>query len=235
MGKNNYTEQELINILIKHTWYLSKDPNFIEDGFSDKKSPLSISVIDTYHKEFIFANPTFRDYYKVGDANLSDWSQEFVAKWLPPETNILYEKLIKRLNLIDTVVSSMFKVKNPASDESYNWRYVTMKLCKENNHLIAIAIPVSNFYKLEDKVQLQTEISAYQKENFHLFLSLTEREKEVLTMTMQGNSNKEVANQLFVSIDTIKQHLKNIRNKVSVKSFAELMRFAEAFYLHPKI
>ncbi len=44
--------------------------------------------------------------------------------------------------------------------------------------------------------------------------SLTSREIEVLRLVAGGNSNKEIAAQLFVTEETVKGHVKNIRGKV---------------------
>ena len=48
--------------------------------------------------------------------------------------------------------------------------------------------------------------------------SLTSHEKEILELLVQGRANKEIAEKLFVSIDTVKTHLKNIFHKLNVSS-----------------
>ena len=52
---------------------------------------------------------------------------------------------------------------------------------------------------------------------------LSKREAEVVEMVTKGLSNKEVANQLFVTEKTIKFHLTNIYKKMSLKSRAQLI------------
>jgi LuxR family maltose regulon positive regulatory protein len=47
---------------------------------------------------------------------------------------------------------------------------------------------------------------------------LTEREREMLVLLANGTSNKDLANQLFVSENTVKYHLKNIYAKLAVGS-----------------
>jgi DNA-binding NarL/FixJ family response regulator len=49
------------------------------------------------------------------------------------------------------------------------------------------------------------------------------REYEVLQELCKGKSNLEIAEQLFVSMNTIKTHLKSIFSKMSVKSRTELI------------
>ena len=56
-------------------------------------------------------------------------------------------------------------------------------------------------------------------ERTHVSLqSLTDRERELLVLLANGTSNKDVANRLFVSENTVKFHLKNIYAKLAVTS-----------------
>ena len=56
------------------------------------------------------------------------------------------------------------------------------------------------------------------KEDFNL----TEREKEILQLLMKGNSYKEIAGTLFISVETLNSHIKNIYRKLNVHSRSEL-------------
>lgn len=54
---------------------------------------------------------------------------------------------------------------------------------------------------------------------------LTQREKEILTLIVKGHSNQEIADQLYISIPTVKTHRSNILAKCDVKNTASLVRF----------
>ena len=45
---------------------------------------------------------------------------------------------------------------------------------------------------------------------------LSERELEVLYLIAAGLRNKEIAEKLFISLNTVKTHLKNINSKLNV-------------------
>jgi len=49
-------------------------------------------------------------------------------------------------------------------------------------------------------------------------LNLTNREYQVLKLIVQGYSNAEIADQLFLSLSTIKTHVSNLYAKMDVKS-----------------
>lgn len=47
-------------------------------------------------------------------------------------------------------------------------------------------------------------------------LQISDRELEVLEQLAKGQSNKEIADTLFVSVNTVKTHLKNLYEKLEV-------------------
>ncbi|MGM0904515.1 MAG: response regulator [Bacillota bacterium] len=53
--------------------------------------------------------------------------------------------------------------------------------------------------------------------------SLTEREKEVLLCLVEGMSNKEIANKLYISDKTVKIHVSKIFRKLNVKSRSQVI------------
>ena len=56
-------------------------------------------------------------------------------------------------------------------------------------------------------------------------LNLTQREQEIVDLLVLGKSNKEMADRLFLSGDTIKAHLQHIFRKVGVSSRLEAVVF----------
>jgi DNA-binding NarL/FixJ family response regulator len=52
--------------------------------------------------------------------------------------------------------------------------------------------------------------------------NLTEREKEILQLLIKGNSYKELAGRIFISVETLNSHIKNIYRKLNVHSRSEL-------------
>jgi NarL family two-component system response regulator LiaR len=55
---------------------------------------------------------------------------------------------------------------------------------------------------------------------------LTDREMEVLNLVVQGQSNRQIADAMVVSIATVKAHISSILSKLQVSSRAEAIAFA---------
>jgi two-component system, NarL family, nitrate/nitrite response regulator NarL len=60
---------------------------------------------------------------------------------------------------------------------------------------------------------------------------LTRREREILTLVVEGDTNKGIARRLSVGQDTVKHHLTSIFNKTGVSSRLELALFALHYHL----
>lgn len=57
-------------------------------------------------------------------------------------------------------------------------------------------------------------------------VTLTLREKEILQLVVNGNSNQEIVEKLFLSINTVKTYMSRIFDKLDVKNRAELNKKA---------
>lgn len=58
--------------------------------------------------------------------------------------------------------------------------------------------------------------------------AISEREKEIIVCLVQGMSNKEIANKLFISVNTVITHRRNIVRKLQIHSLAGLTIYAIA-------
>ena len=65
----------------------------------------------------------------------------------------------------------------------------------------------------------------------HSDFGLTRREREILTLVVEGETNKGIARRLSVGEDTIKHHLTSIFNKTGVSTRLELALFAIHYHL----
>ena len=55
---------------------------------------------------------------------------------------------------------------------------------------------------------------------------LSEREREVVTFVVRGLSNKEIAERMFISVNTVMTHRRNISRKLNIRSAAGLTIYA---------
>jgi DNA-binding NarL/FixJ family response regulator len=60
---------------------------------------------------------------------------------------------------------------------------------------------------------------------------LSDRELEVLTLMGRGQSTREIADKLFLSVKTVEAHRERIKEKLKLKNGAELLRYAMQYTL----
>lgn len=80
--------------------------------------------------------------------------------------------------------------------------YKSSKLKKDNLNIVA------------EEIAVEEGIDIY---------NLTEREKAVLDKLLKGMTNKEIAEELFITENTVKKHISSIYNKAGVKNRHELL------------
>ena len=78
---------------------------------------------------------------------------------------------------------------------------------------------VMNFQRLMNQIEDDQYDDAY-KQKF----KLSKREIEVLKQVLQGKTNKEIADCLFLSVFTVETHRKHIHQKLGVSNSIELMK-----------
>ncbi len=94
-----------------------------------------------------------------------------------------------------------------------------------DNHEILKAIEI--VFKGNKYLTLEAEKSLrYENELLNKLPKLTKRENEVLVLIAEGLTNAQISEKLFISIDTVDSHRKNLYSKLNVNNTAMLIKFA---------
>jgi len=88
----------------------------------------------------------------------------------------------------------------------------SLKEVMEGGSPLSPAIAGKVFRFFQNQVSSNSSVNKY---------DLSPRETEILRSLVRGNSYKIIASELFISIDTVKKHLKNIYLKLQVNSGTE--------------
>ena len=90
-----------------------------------------------------------------------------------------------------------------------------------------IFIPAIRHLEKQSKTDdVSMKISSMISQNPDASEALSEREKDVIVAMVQGMSNKEIADHLFISINTVITHRRNIARKLQIHSPAGLTIYA---------
>lgn len=103
--------------------------------------------------------------------------------------------------------------------------------CKKVDLVIRMPLKLEKMGTMASKLDQIVEMDQFKLKHFKLFQKLTVREIEVLTLLANGHNNPQIAEDLCLSRQTIETHRKNLKRKLELHSFRDLMKYAFAFNL----
>lgn len=100
-----------------------------------------------------------------------------------------------------------------------------VKPFNEKTLLASLEIAISNHASDSNK---QRPLLSIEKINRHLLSQLSDREFEVVQLIYEGVTNNQIAEKIFVSVNTVKTHLKNIYLKLDANTrYGAIVRLRE--------
>lgn len=78
------------------------------------------------------------------------------------------------------------------------------------------------------KMEYKTRVDYFCKKN-----NISIREKELLVLMIEGKSNKEIEDILFISSNTVRNHVYNIYQKLNIRKRVQLLKMFETEHNHP--
>lgn len=81
-----------------------------------------------------------------------------------------------------------------------------------------------------------TEVEPYNEDEYKKMLhseGLTEREIEIAYRILQGLSNREIGEKLFISESTVKKHTSNFYKKLGISNREQLKQYIKAIHTYP--
>jgi DNA-binding CsgD family transcriptional regulator len=135
----------------------------------------------------------------------------------------------------ETIVSFFQQVRTNQS-AGWSWYFSTARLlaCDEANQpllLISFACPIEVGSNITAKVQRLLDENNFLRQHSAAFSRLTTREREVLGRLGRSESSAEIAEALFISVQTVDTHRRNLRQKLGAAGHFELGQYARAFDL----
>ncbi len=195
------------------------------------------SNIKEHKGQYIDALDAYKRYNVLEDSLLSQFSRSAIS-----ELNIKYdvdskEQENKILQLENEVQQSQIE----QQEIRERWLYFSLAIIVVS--LLSITLALSSRYKAK-RLQLEAEVNEMRTKikvvlnedsqalnmdledfNKRLAQPLSEREFEILTHALSNLNNSEIADKVFVSVNTVKYHLKNVYTKLGVHNRKEAVEY----------
>ncbi len=200
--------------------------------------PGVIIVHNASNGSVVYMSKRGRDQLGVTNEELIAMGQEYLIRFFNPEEAKQYSpKLLDFLQRQDeNEIISVFQQVRVSPELPYSWHISGIKIIHKDDNgipllLMTVAVPVESVHELAQKAQRVLDENNFLKKNSHLFESLTKREIELLKLFSKGLTNESIAQQLFISEETVATHRKNIKRKLNCKTNYDCTYFAQAFNL----
>lgn len=86
--------------------------------------------------------------------------------------------------------------------------------------------PAISKHVVDNYLRRISDVSTEKEKGPDIFKQLTSRQREILQLIAEGNSTKEIANKLNVSIKTVETHRMQLMDRIGIHDVAGLVRYA---------
>ena len=140
-----------------------------------------------------------------------------------------YEANAEAVGEVDIVVTSTtYGRQVEASQALGGLPMVGLQTALTEADMLRAFVAVVSIYSSEEELlrTLREAVDAPVQHNYAESHDLSERERDVLVLVAKGYTNKEIAQELFISPHTVISHRKNIVHKTGIRSVAGLTVYA---------
>jgi DNA-binding CsgD family transcriptional regulator len=204
----------------------------------------SIYIIDYFRQNFLYVsgNPLFLCGYTA--AEVREMGYMFYLKNVPEEE----QKMLTEINSagfdffnkipvderINYTISYNFHLLNGKKKTLVNHKLTPIILTEAGRIWLAACVVSLSSHNTHGHIEMrkstQTAFWEYSTESHRWKenpgVTLKEREKDILLLSAQGYTMDEIAERLFLAIDTVKFQKKRIFEKLDVKNIVEALSFA---------
>ncbi|MBL3657365.1 response regulator transcription factor [Fulvivirga sediminis] len=188
--------------------------------------------LDNMDLSIKYLNPEGCQQLHISLSEARSLKEAFVTKFYHASSHYIAQDLSEFYNRNDYFHSyhGIIKMLSPDTSE-YKNALLTAKRSRLHNGFFVTTEFIDRLSFSSKKLERIMGEELFVKQRYASFASLTEREREILTLLALGHNNPEIADYLFISRKTVEQHRKHINRKLNINSFVVLMKYAQAFDL----
>jgi DNA-binding CsgD family transcriptional regulator len=205
----------------------------VEEIERDKNLIIHFNKLETL--QLTLVNQKVKDIFRV-DLDEIDFigEEKFIKSVLHPEEYPHMQSFLGRFSKTASGPDSITFMQRVFKNRQYfNPILTTTKLADTKDYFISVSTELQDLKWFTDRIRRELDDQLYVAEHLPSFQTLTKREREIIAYVTEGHQNKEIADRLFITLETVKQHRKAIRIKLGLDSIAEVVRFGLAFNLRP--
>lgn len=228
-----YTEKEILNqnsVNLEYCSLLEKDGIVSLDELSELiPGFIHLNSVETHGLEYVSKRGL--DIFEKSIDEIKEEGQVFLKKISDEKSQILY--LTKRKYLLintNKTYSHFQRLCYKEKNIPYKLFYTTSKLFRTCNSIISFTQPLHLLQQDSFLRDIVEERFVFFNKHICKFKLLTPRECDILKLIANGDGNKTISEKLYISVQTVKTHRKNICRKLETGKLIDLVKFAQVFF-----
>lgn len=204
----------------------------------------SLTIYDIFQKKYVFVRNRFRELIDYDDKIAADEGYSFFFRLMhPDDISFVLDTCIKSIEFMENAPVEQrkdfktvfeFRLRNKQGKFiRFIQQIVNLELdLKGNMWLILILMDVNPNQQeskslLRSTVNMKTgQVYQFTEENEEKQSRLSKREIEILGLIAEGLASKEIAEQLYISVNTVNNHRQRIIEKMDVNNTSEALTYA---------
>ena len=185
--------------------------------------------VQSYHNTWM--NQRGLDFIGYSQEEITKMRYGFFKEFLHPNDMEVVSSIIQTVNSCGPhlIKIAMFRIKTKDRND-YSWlfsTYVVLDSFEDGSPKRILGAAFELIESMQSEVQLVMVLKEFKRLKYKLKLcNFTKREKEILSLIVNGKTDKYIGENLCISIVTAKKHRNNLMKKAGVKNSAELVAVA---------
>lgn len=199
-----------------------------------EKVPFAVHLNNSETLQIMHVNEKLSEVTGFHEDEIQEMGMEYLENYLHPDTLANISKFLPPLysSMKSHETFPFVQYVRQSKDEDFT-PFITFTKATEykSGLVICLSLKPEDFDKMSPRMEQIVEMDTFKLKHFKRFQQLTGREVEVLKLLANGSNNPSIAKTLFISRLTVETHRKNIKRKLDLNNFRDLMRYAFAFNL----
>lgn len=199
-------------------------------------SPQMVSIFcyEDFSYTMTYCNKSAYEFLGTNEEETNKLGFKYILRLVHPENISVVYNIIKFFadrNNNNKIFSHTYYIK---SKNGWEWTYASVKPAiisesGEAKYLLGVGCSIDELLKTKSQIKLFKDNFSFFENSVHKFLSLSDREKQILKLISEEYTSKEIAAMLYISPLTVDTYRKNLIEKLQVKSSIGLAKYAMLF------
>ncbi|PKL80832.1 MAG: hypothetical protein CVV25_02640 [Ignavibacteriae bacterium HGW-Ignavibacteriae-4] len=230
MNTKLHTESEYLNFNQYSIFRLSELYNNNNKDFVEIAGYLPFFIFTNFKKNYIYNYANIKSIAALGTSDFSNVNLDWIKQKFDPQLTESVFNRIKTFDIQNDKKSICTTIQKFKIEDKMTW-LIGNKIILNDDEFFNIQYTFDELGIIGSKLKNILVPFDYNPHLWLKFKTLSKREKFILAQIASGKSNKQIADEIYISENTVRTHRENIRKKLDIHNLIGMIKFADAFNL----